>query len=57
MCDDVEAFVGAMASARDSVRPGAGQGWGLLTAITLPGGGKVGVISRVTRGRGPVDGR
>jgi hypothetical protein len=43
MCDDVEAFVSEM-KARN-IRCGAvkDQGWGLLTELVLPGGGKVGV--------------
>ena len=43
MCDDITAFVAAMKThniACDAVRD---EGWGLLTHITLPGGGKVGV--------------
>jgi len=43
ICDDVEAFVSEM-KARN-IRCGAikNQGWGLLTELMLPGGGKVGV--------------
>ena len=43
MCDDVDAFVAEMKEhgiACDSVQD---QGYGLLTQITLPGGGKLGV--------------
>jgi hypothetical protein len=43
MCDDVEAFVAAMRKrglACDEVQD---QGWGRLTRLTLPGGGKLGV--------------
>jgi hypothetical protein len=43
MCDDVEAFVGSM---RDQgIKCSAVQhlGWGSLTQVTLPGGGKLGV--------------
>ena len=43
MCDDIEAFVAAM-KARDVVcGPLQNQGWGMLTQLTLPGGGTVGV--------------
>jgi hypothetical protein len=43
MCDDVEAFVREM-EARDIVcSPVQNQGWGLLTQVSLPGGGKLGV--------------
>jgi len=43
MCDDVEAFVAQMKKrgiACDSVQS---PGWGLLTRVTLPGGGRLGV--------------
>jgi hypothetical protein len=43
MCDDIEAFVKAM-NARDVVcGPVQNQGWGMLTQLTLPGGGTLGV--------------
>lgn len=43
MCDDVEAFIAQME--KKGVVCGAVQdmGWGLLTQLTLPGGGKLGV--------------
>jgi hypothetical protein len=43
MCEDVELFVAAMK--RRGVTCGAvmNRGWGLLTEVTLPGGGKLGV--------------
>jgi hypothetical protein len=43
MCDDVESFVAEMK--KQNVECGAVQnmGWGLLTQVTLPGGGKLGV--------------
>lgn len=43
MCDDVAAFVASMKAqglACDAVQ---NQGWGLLTHVRLPGGGKLGV--------------
>ncbi len=43
MCDDVEAFVAAMKSHGVACGPVQNQGWGLLTQLTLPGGGKLGV--------------
>lgn len=43
MCDDVEAFVAAMAKHGIAAGPVKNQGWGLLTDVTLPGGGKLGV--------------
>jgi hypothetical protein len=43
MCDDVEAFIAEMGKRRIACGPVHNQGWGLLTQITLPGGGKLGV--------------
>jgi hypothetical protein len=43
MCDDVEAFVEDMKKNDVSCGPIQDQGWGVLTQLTLPGGGKLGV--------------
>jgi hypothetical protein len=43
MCDDVEAFVADMSSRGLNCSPVQDQGWGRLTQVTLPGGGKLGV--------------
>jgi len=43
ICDDVEAFVAEMASREIGCRPVRDQGWGRLTEVTLPGGGRLGV--------------
>jgi len=43
MCDDVERFVATMKERDISCAPVQNQGWGLLTQVTLPGGGKLGV--------------
>jgi hypothetical protein len=43
MCEDVAAFVTAMKKKKVPCAPVKDLGWGLLTAITLPGGGKLGV--------------
>ena len=43
MCDDVEAFVAEMKTRNISCGPVQNQGWGLLTQVTLPGGGKLGL--------------
>ncbi len=43
MCDDVEAFVADMTKRRVSCGPVKNMGWGLLTHVVLPGGGKLGV--------------
>jgi hypothetical protein len=41
MCADVEAFIGAMAEHEIECSDVQDQGWGLVTALTLPGGGKL----------------
>jgi hypothetical protein len=43
MCDDVEAFIAEMKSHKIACSEVHNQGWGLLTQVTLPGGGKLGV--------------
>jgi len=43
MCDDVEAFVAEMKTNGIACGPVRNQGWGLLTQVALPGGGKLGV--------------
>jgi len=43
MCDDVEAFVAEMKERGVACGPVQNPGWGLLTQLTLPGGGKLGV--------------
>ena len=43
MCDDVGTFVASMAERGVICTPPADQGWGVLTRLTLPGGGTIGV--------------
>jgi len=43
MCKDVNAFVAAMKKTGIACGPVADQGWGVLTELTLPGGGKLSV--------------
>ena len=43
LCDDVEAFVEGMRRLGVACAPIQSLGWGLLTKITLPGGGAIGV--------------
>lgn len=43
MCDDVEAFIEEMKEAGVACGPLHNQGWGVLTQVMLPGGGKLGV--------------
>jgi hypothetical protein len=43
MCDDVEAFVAEMKRRGVACSSVQNPGWGLLTRVTLPGGGKLGV--------------
>jgi catechol 2,3-dioxygenase-like lactoylglutathione lyase family enzyme len=43
MCDDVEATVADLLAQGVEVTPPADRGWGLLSTITLPGGGGLGL--------------
>jgi hypothetical protein len=43
MTDDIEAFVAQMKESQIACGPVDDQGWGLLSQLTLPGGGKLGV--------------
>jgi hypothetical protein len=43
MCDDVEALVAEMGKRGIVCGPVQNQGWGLLSHMALPGGGKLGV--------------
>lgn len=43
MCDDIDAFVNLMKEKGVSTSPVHEEDWGLLTQVTLPGGGKLGV--------------
>jgi hypothetical protein len=43
MCDDVTGFVGGMKNRKIECGPVMDRGWGLLTEVKLPGGGKLGV--------------
>jgi hypothetical protein len=43
MCQDVEAFIQAMRARSLVCTPVRDERWGLLTELTLPGGGKLGV--------------
>jgi hypothetical protein len=43
MCDDVTGFVGGMKKRGIDCGPVMDRGWGLLTEVKLPGGGKLGV--------------
>jgi hypothetical protein len=43
MCDDVEAFVAKMRKSKVDCGPVQNLGWGLLTHVMLPGGGKLGI--------------
>jgi hypothetical protein len=43
ICDDVASFVAAMTKRNVACGPVQTQGWGLLTEVTLPGGGRLGV--------------
>jgi catechol 2,3-dioxygenase-like lactoylglutathione lyase family enzyme len=43
MCDDVEAFVADMKVHGVACSAVKDQGWGLLTQVSLPGGGRLGI--------------
>ena len=43
MCDDIAATVQSLQRKNIACSPIADRGWGLLTEITLPGGGKLGL--------------
>jgi catechol 2,3-dioxygenase-like lactoylglutathione lyase family enzyme len=43
MCDDVKAFVADMKKRKFRCGPISDQGYGIMTSVTLPGGGKLGV--------------
>jgi hypothetical protein len=43
MCDDVAAFVALMKKHSIACSPVEDRGWGLLTQLMLPGGGRLGV--------------
>jgi hypothetical protein len=43
MCDDVKAFIADMKKRKVACTPVQNMGWGALTQVTLPGGGKLGV--------------
>jgi hypothetical protein len=43
MCDDIAAFIAKMQQHRISCSEVQQQGWGMLTHMVLPGGGKLGV--------------
>jgi hypothetical protein len=43
MCDDIVAFIEEMGQHKIACEKVVEAGWGLLTNITLPGGGKMGV--------------
>ncbi len=43
MCDDVEKFAAEMGQRGVTTEPVQDMGWGRLTQVRLPGGGKIGV--------------
>jgi hypothetical protein len=43
MCDDVLALIADMQKRGIACGPAMNRGWGLLTQVTLPGGGKLGI--------------
>ena len=43
MCDDIMAFTTAMTKRKVKCSPPQDHGWGILSQLTLPSGGKIGV--------------
>jgi hypothetical protein len=43
MCEDAEALVAALRARSVTCAPVRDLGWGLLTSVTLPGGGELGI--------------
>ena len=43
MCDDVELLIADLQNENIACSPVQNQGWGLLTQVKLPGGGKLGI--------------
>ena len=43
MCADIEALIAELKSRKVICGPVQDEGWGLLTRVTLPGGGKLGI--------------
>ncbi len=43
LCEDVEALISGLARKGIECSPVHKESWGLLTAVTLPGGGKLGI--------------
>lgn len=43
MCENIESFLAEMSKRGISSTPAQNQGWGILSQITLPGGGALGV--------------
>jgi hypothetical protein len=43
MCDDVNGFIAEMEKRGVACYPVQNEGWGLLTQVTLPSGGKLGI--------------
>ena len=43
MCSDVEALVGDLSRRGVACSPVQNRGWGLLTQVDMPGGGKLGI--------------
>ncbi|HKP61899.1 MAG TPA: hypothetical protein VJV78_34445 [Polyangiales bacterium] len=57
MCENVEAFISDMQARDVSVSDVHDEGWGLLTRVTLPGGGTIGVYEpRHARPDAPTNG-
>lgn len=54
MCEDINSFVEQMNEHAIQCSEVKNQGWGLLTELTLPGGGKLGVYQPMHERPGPM---
>jgi hypothetical protein len=43
MCDDIELFISKMTFLKIACSAASDQGWGIVSELTLPGGGRIGV--------------
>jgi catechol 2,3-dioxygenase-like lactoylglutathione lyase family enzyme len=56
LCDDIEATVSELkAKGVQFSQPVSDQGWGLLTSVSLPGGGELGLYQPTEYGEKPED--
>lgn len=57
MCENVESLVAALSAQGLTCTPVQDQGWGLVTQLTLPGGGRIGIYQPRHARPEPMSGR